>query len=649
MNLKTALLGDPYGDTGVYVWNLWIFGHELLTHGRLPFSTDHIFAYSGPVDLSLHNYTPLAGLLGTTLVPWLGVVGAFNLLTIGSLVTSGLGTGALARQLGLSRTSAWSVGALFMAAPLVTARETAHMSLITTAPLVLFVWALLRVVERPGIGRGVLVGCLVAASTYSDAYYGVFCILIGAFVLAWRYLRVEYCPSLVAPSLAYRGVNVLLVTIAAGVTVRLVTGPVVLEAGSLRVTFDTFFTPALAVVVLGALGMLMRWRPSIRIEKIATEVPSLVLPGTLAVGTCLALLSPLLIGVADRYLQGRLPGTVTYWRSSPRGVDLFAYLVPNPSHPLFGAWTERWLLPDGADAFPEYVASFSLVALGLIAWTAWRRALPRQWIAFTAFFALLSLGPFVYFAGVNTYIIAPWALLRYLPIVGMARTPARFSIVAALGFSILFGFALDAWRSRDRRRLLRTAVPVALLVALEVLPAPRRLYSAQLPDVYRSIAFRDAEPGNVLELPTGIRDGTSSLGDFSAATQFFQTGHGHGLVGGYLSRVSEWRKQESLRSPVLQALYALSAGPGALSEEVTQLARQSRDSFLGRTCVRYVVIDTLRASRELRDFAFDVLELTPIRSDGRYELLAPQSPPKCDAVASEPRPWEARTSMAGTP
>ena len=416
--------------------------------------------------------------------------------------------------------------------------ETAHLSLIATAPLVLFLWALLRVVERPGRGRGALVGCLVAASTYSDASYGVFCVVIGIFVLIWRYLRLE-CrrpPVLVSPVI--RGVDVLLAIVATGMIVRMVTGPTVFQVGALRVTFATFYTPALAAVVLVALRLLLHWRPSIRIETLATEVRALILPGAMAVGTCLALLSPLLIGVATRCLQGRLPGTVTYWRSSPRGVDLFAYLVPNPNHPWFGTWTERWLLPDGADAFPEYIASFSLVALGLIAWAAWRRALPRQWIAFTATFALLSLGPFVYVAGVNTYLIGPWALLRYLPVIGMARTPARFSIVAALGLSLLFGFALDSWRRRNQRGLLTVTVAVALLIALEVLPAPRRLYSARLPDVYQSIASSDAEAGNVPRAADGIRDGTSSLGDFSAATRFFQTGHGHGLVGGYLSRVS---------------------------------------------------------------------------------------------------------------
>ncbi len=78
LHLRTHLLGDPSGDLGVYVWNLWIFRHELLRHGHLPFSTDHVFAYTGGADFSLHNYTPIAGALGAPLIGALGVVGAFN-------------------------------------------------------------------------------------------------------------------------------------------------------------------------------------------------------------------------------------------------------------------------------------------------------------------------------------------------------------------------------------------------------------------------------------------------------------------------------------------------------------------------------------------------------------------------------------------
>src|SRR5262245_45133018 len=61
---RTRLLGDTGSDLGVYVWNVWIFFHELVDHGRLPFTTDHIFAYTGGADFALHNYTPLVDVLG---------------------------------------------------------------------------------------------------------------------------------------------------------------------------------------------------------------------------------------------------------------------------------------------------------------------------------------------------------------------------------------------------------------------------------------------------------------------------------------------------------------------------------------------------------------------------------------------------------
>src|SRR6476661_4457862 len=82
LHLRTALPGDPAGDLGVYVWNLWIFRHEFLDHGHLPLSTDHVFAYTGSEDFSLHNYTPLAGLLGMPFMGFLGVVGTFNAVLI---------------------------------------------------------------------------------------------------------------------------------------------------------------------------------------------------------------------------------------------------------------------------------------------------------------------------------------------------------------------------------------------------------------------------------------------------------------------------------------------------------------------------------------------------------------------------------------
>ena len=57
LHLATHLTGDPGGDTGVYVWNQWVFQHEILEQGRFPYFTDKIFSLTGRANLSLHNYT----------------------------------------------------------------------------------------------------------------------------------------------------------------------------------------------------------------------------------------------------------------------------------------------------------------------------------------------------------------------------------------------------------------------------------------------------------------------------------------------------------------------------------------------------------------------------------------------------------------
>jgi hypothetical protein len=60
--LGTRLTGDPGGDTGVYVWNQWVFQHETATLSN-PLSTRQILSLSQRVDLSQHNYTAFLNLL----------------------------------------------------------------------------------------------------------------------------------------------------------------------------------------------------------------------------------------------------------------------------------------------------------------------------------------------------------------------------------------------------------------------------------------------------------------------------------------------------------------------------------------------------------------------------------------------------------
>ena len=80
-NAATHLTGDPGGDTGVYVWNQWVFQHGAIVERRNPLTTEHIFSLSPrPVDLTQHNYTCSSTLLALPLIGWLGPVATFNVV-----------------------------------------------------------------------------------------------------------------------------------------------------------------------------------------------------------------------------------------------------------------------------------------------------------------------------------------------------------------------------------------------------------------------------------------------------------------------------------------------------------------------------------------------------------------------------------------
>ena len=89
LQMGTGLLGSPSGDTGVYVWNLWVFRHEIVGHARFPFFTFEILSAAPPaVPLTLHNYTTAANIVAFPLLPVLGTVATFNLLTLAGTVAS---------------------------------------------------------------------------------------------------------------------------------------------------------------------------------------------------------------------------------------------------------------------------------------------------------------------------------------------------------------------------------------------------------------------------------------------------------------------------------------------------------------------------------------------------------------------------------
>ena len=620
LHLFTHLPGDPGGDTGVYIWNQWVFHHEAFVEGRSPLSTDQILSLSHRASLAQHNYTAFLNLLALPLQPWLGVVATFNTIYLAVSVLTAYLTFLLARRVWGGETEAWLAGLAFAWAPVLVARSTGHVSLVAAAPLPAFVLCLMRAHRTGRLRDAALVGMCMAWAAFCDVYYAVFCLMITAGYLAAVGLRVRRSTG--RTSVRVTWMLDLLLVVTGGLIVGLLFGRGTrVEVFGIGISVRGLYTPVLVMTALVLVRLIASLRPHVTAD-LATW-PRLARFTAAAAAACALLLTPVLAGVIAEAADGNTLAPPVSWRSSPRGVDLLAFVEPNPSHPMIRAW-----LGDALEAAPsvfvEYTAALSLVALGIVGLTVARAGFrPHSgWVWLTAGFALLALGPFVHVAGINTHVPGPWALLRYVPIIGAARTPTRFAIVAALGLAILLAGALVAagqrW-PRHRRVIIATA---AAAVAFELWPAPRPLYSAAIPDFFHTVAA-DPREIRVLELPFGFRDGTLSVGNFTARTQFHQTLHGKSVIGGYLSRISR-TEIAALREarPTVDGLLTLSEG-GLLGadREAELLARGP--GFIERARVGYVVIDHSRASPELVGFAQHAFALEGIAEAWPYTLYRP--------------------------
>lgn len=620
LHLGTALTGKPDGDTGVYVWNQWVFQHEILTHGKLPYFTDSIFSLSGDANLGLHNYTAFQDLLALPLAPFLGVVATFNVVLLLMSVLTAYATCLLARHVTGRWAEAWLAGLLFAWSPLLVTRGLGHFSLVAAAPLAIFLLVLLKADGHERFRDAVALGAVVAWAASTDVYYAVYCLLIGATFLTARVLAIHGSPQSGRATAVRWAIDVLLLCVAGLVAAIAVTGGWAPSVMGLTISARSLYTPMMVLTILAVLRLSWRLRASLKPD--ATGEAWRLAGLTVATGLVTTLLlSPVLYAVGLRIASGRFTSPQILWRSGPGGVDLLALLTPNPNHPFAPAWIADWLM-SLRYGFIENVVSIPLVAVltMFVAWRAgWRAS--RWWAALALAFGALALGPFIHVAGVNTYIPGPWAIIRYIPVVGLARIPTRFSVVMMLAVAVLFATALERiGRSHPARRRLLLAVVGALLL-IELLPAPLTLYSAAVPRFYEEVA---AAPGDVrvLELPTGIRDGVSGVGNFSPRSQFFQTQHGKPIIGGYLSRVSRQRVAELRRIEILDALIVLSEG-GTLPASREASLIKGGPTFVHDANLGFVIIDRASASPALIDFAVRALRLHLVEVDGELELYQP--------------------------
>jgi len=621
INLGTHFTGDPGGDTGVYVWNQWVF-HQELINGHNPLATEKILVLSTPaVDLTQHNYTAFLNILALPLISPLGINTAFNVVFLAICFLNAIATYGLVRRVTeANRWEAWLAGLLFAWSPAMVSRTTGHFSLVAAAALPAFVWCLVNAEKSRRPRDAALVGLCMAWAALSDAYYGVYCLMIAMLYVGIQLFRVTRAVKGAARPGKWLA-DVLIVCFGG-----LIGGLLLGRGGEFTllgvpVHVRSLYTPVLVLTVLVIARAALSIRPHFEVPSLRAIPVKALLVAALA---CIGPMSPVLYGLGQQLVEGNFVSPKIFWRSSPRGVDLLSFLAPNPQHPI-----ARWLTTDQQalqpTVFVEYTASLSLVALCVIGIAVWRAGYrPRKgWIAIALGFALLALGPFIIIGGINTHIPGPWALLRYAPGFGLARMPSRFSIVALLGVAVLLAGALAAIGARWPHRRRRIGALIGVLLVIELWPAPRPLYSAHISTLYDRIA-EDPRPVRVLVLPFGVRDGVWETGNFRPRTQYSQTRHGKALIGGYLSRISEQRVDRMLRDyPTLEALVKLSE-PKPIGPEVKAMLDAGGHRLMTQGKVGYVVIDSRFIPADRAQLVIDAFRLRERQRDDHLTLYVPE-------------------------
>jgi hypothetical protein len=250
----------------------------------------------------------------------------------------------------------------------------------------------------------------------------------------------------------------------------------------------------------------------------------------------------------------------------------------------------------------------------------------RQWTVIGLVFFVWALGPHLKAFGMNTGMILPQVMLRYIPIVNNVRMPGRAMVVVTLGLAALASVFIARWRpSAIGRRAALAALAIFLVV--ESVPSPFPVVRLAVPPLYQTLRDRP-EAGAVLELPLGIRDGFGSRGSFNEMQFYYQTVHGRPLVGGYLSRLPRSVVAAYASDPLLNALLDLSERDGRIAVGATLPSERIAAERLRADGIAFVMLDRRLSPAALIEYVEKMLPLTLIASDEERSLyaVAPASP-----------------------
>ena len=619
-NLSTVIPGHGAGDNVTFVWNVWWMRYVLHHSGHTFFFTPFLFHPIG-VDLTLHTHTALPALIGavTTHSPIAGQNGVIAL----HIYLNFLCTYALAHRVTRQVVPSLAAAVIFGMSAFVTAHLNGHFNLIAawTVPLVCLL--MVNALERPSWIRGVFVGLALATTAYADYYLFVYASVIALLFAVSATIRPGLKSARSIPLRLVLGLLALLildVVVIAAILVfpgdRLDLGPFHLSLRSVRnpITIAWILLVMMAVIVASA-------RVRFEVTRDALKASRTVLIAACA--TTLVALTPILIHAVALWRTDSYVSQAYFWRSGPAGIDVATIVLANPFHAAWGDSVRALYDRFHIDVIESSAwIPISAIALALAA-IVFSRGTPsmRPWVLTGTVFLMWALGPWLTLFGRQTPLILPAVLLRFVPIVSNARIPGRAMVVVYLVIAMLAAIGLERFivRGRTARGI---AWSLLAMLAIECIPARPSLYVPDMPSMYS--ALRDASKvGAVCELPLGLRDGFGETGSLDEAVLLHQTVHERPIVGGFIARLPPAIAKRYETMPVLRSLLRLSSG-GGVSGEDRDLTGTEASAKLASEGIAFIILDTRRASAELREYVQSKIELRRIAEEnGRvlYEVM----------------------------
>ncbi|MFZ2473315.1 MAG: hypothetical protein WAW52_15405 [Methanothrix sp.] len=299
------------------------------------------------------------------------------------------------------------------------------------------------------------------------------------------------------------------------------------------------------------------------------------------------------------------PGTS---EAATYSADLLSFFLPSNLHPLF----KNMVMPihsnfTGNPSETTMFLGYTVLFLSLLTFI-WLRhdKTVRFWIISAFAFSILCLGPVLHIMGHAKFtpyhipIPLPYEILRnIIPFLENSRTPGRLFVIAALSFSVIAGYGINALSNLKRLKGNLIPMIMAVLIVFEYLSIPFPVSSADQPSFYKTIS-NDNGHYALLEIPATKNYGAG------VHIIYYQTMHGKPMVGGQAARTQPNASDFERLTPLIKELTYLEQSNDIIKQDLIKIGA----SVLNYYDIKYVILHKKYLSEMDFRFASQLLRST---------------------------------------